>query len=135
VLHAIDEAARAVLALPERPDTVGVLATTGCLVAGMFQASLERFGLKCVIPDDGAQESEVMEAIYGQKGIKAGHTDSRNRRLLVGVAETLVAGGAGAIIGGCTEVPLVVGAGDLEVPFIDTLDVLARAAVRYCRGS
>jgi aspartate racemase len=45
------------------------------------------------------------------------------------VAERLAAAGAQGIVLGCTEIPLVLKAGDLDVPVFDTLTLLARAAI------
>ena len=49
----------------------------------------------------------------------------------------LHARGAQAVVLGCTEIPLGLQAGPhgtLEVPLIDTIDALARAAVTWARG-
>jgi aspartate racemase len=46
----------------------------------------------------------------------------------------LAAGGAEAVIAGCTEVPLVLGARDLKVDFIDPGELLARRCVAVCLG-
>jgi aspartate racemase len=49
-------------------------------------------------------------------------------------AEALLASGAELIIAGCTEVPLVLSAADLPVPFLDATLVLAERTVAYARG-
>jgi aspartate racemase len=49
----------------------------------------------------------------------------------------LAAQGAAAVVLGCTEIPLGLGAGPqqaLHVPTIDTIDALARAAIAWARG-
>jgi aspartate racemase len=38
------------------------------------------------------------------------------------------------VIGGCTEVPLVLGPGDVPVPLVDSTDVLAERAVACARS-
>jgi aspartate racemase len=48
----------------------------------------------------------------------------------VAEARRLEEAGAGAIVAGCTEIPLVLGQGDLRVPLVDVTEVLAVAAVR-----
>jgi aspartate racemase len=48
------------------------------------------------------------------------------------LAEALNAAGADAVIAGCTEVPLLLGAADVSVPLIDSAEILARACVRVC---
>ena len=50
-------------------------------------------------------------------------------------AEKLIQQGARGIIAGCTEIPLVLKEGDLSVPVIDPIAILARAAIERARGS
>ena len=40
--------------------------------------------------------------------------------------------GAEAVIAGCTEVPLLLGADDLSAPLVDSTEVLARVCVERC---
>jgi aspartate racemase len=67
-----------------------------------------------------------MKAIYHY--IKAGNLIDGGL-LLRSVANKLIAAGAEMIICGCTEVSLVLKEGDLTVPILDPLQVLAEAAV------
>ena len=46
-------------------------------------------------------------------------------------AQTLIDRGAQVIIAGCTEVPLVLKDGDLSVPVLDTLGILAARTVAF----
>jgi aspartate racemase len=48
------------------------------------------------------------------------------------LAALLVAGGAEAVIAGCTEVPLLLSAEDVSVPLVDSAEVLAAACVARC---
>jgi aspartate racemase len=49
---------------------------------------------------------------------------------MAALAAGLVARGAGAVIAGCTEVPLLLAAPDVAAPLADSAEVLARACVR-----
>jgi aspartate racemase len=80
-----------------------------------------------VLPNDALQAA-VMNAIFGEVGIKAGFIDGPREELLL-AAEELVENGAQAVIAGCTEVSLVLKDGDLSVPIIDSLKILATLAV------
>jgi aspartate racemase len=51
------------------------------------------------------------------------------------IAAGLVAAGAKAVIAGCTEIPLVLGESDLDVPFISSTEVLARRTVERATGT
>ena len=76
-----------------------------------------------------------MKAIYGKNGIKAIGPTDYSRGLILRVSQTLIDRGAQAIIAGCTEIPLVLREGDLPIPVIDPLSILARSAVVKAKGS
>ena len=85
--------------------------------------------MEVITPDDSEQEI-VMNAIYGERGVKAGFTQGKSRNALLEVAKGLINRGAEAIIVGCTEISLVLSQEDLPVPLIDALQVLAEAVIR-----
>jgi len=104
---------------------VGLLATTATVRTRLYHRALEARGIEVLEPDAGGQQA-VMEAIYRVKrGDLAGA-----RAPLVAEARRLEEAGADAIVAGCTEIPLVLGQGDLGVPLVDATEVLAVAAVR-----
>jgi aspartate racemase len=111
-------------------DTVGLLATTGTIIGGHFQRCLEDAGYVVKVPTPSDQEKLVMDAIYGERGIKAGFLSPENQERLVEASRGLVELGAQGIIAGCTEVPLVLSQEDLSVPFFDCLLILARESVK-----
>jgi aspartate racemase len=110
---------------------VGLLATSGTVGTGLYAEALQRHNLTAVTPDAGSQENLVMEAIYGEGGIKAGNTTGLPHEQLKTAAEELIGKGAQTIILGCTEIPLVLKNGELSVPLVDASEVLAKAAVNY----
>ncbi len=112
---------------------IGLLATSGTLHAGLFQAALADAGLVCLTPEPGRQERLVMGAVYGPDGLKAGRRQPGRRRLLRAV-RWLREEGADLIVLACTELPLVLGERALGLPLLDPMDALARAAIRDCLG-
>ncbi|RLI33734.1 aspartate racemase [Candidatus Bathyarchaeota archaeon] len=115
--------------LPEA-RRVGLIATTGTLRAGIYDRALEKHGVEVIHPSEEAQR-RVMEAIYEK--IKRGLIPE-GREIILEVAARLVEEGADAIICGCTEVSLVLKEGDVPVPVIDPLQVLAEKAVAIALG-
>lgn len=109
---------------------IGLLATAGTVKSGIYHKAIT--GLEVITPDDSEQEI-VMNAIYGERGIKAGFTQGKPRNALLEVAKGLINRGAEAIIIGCTEISLVLSQEDLPVPLIDALQVLAEAVIREAR--
>jgi aspartate racemase len=54
---------------------------------------------------------------------------------LAGVVRSLAARGASCVVLGCTEIPLGIQAGPApELPVVDTIDALARAAIGWAKG-
>jgi aspartate racemase len=129
VLDLIDATLAAARALAPRADTIGLIATTGTVRSGLVSRRFEAAGFGVLVPSARAQ-ARVMTAIYGKRGIKAGVTAGPPRDTLLAVARELVRAGAGAVLAGCTEVPLVIRPGDLAVPLLDPMVLGARAAVR-----
>jgi aspartate racemase len=105
---------------------VGVLATPGG--QDLYVAELERRGLTPVVPAVGGRRA-FLDLVFA---IKAGDVGGDRRAEMRALAQALIDAGAQAIIAGCTEIPLVMGPGDVSVPLIDSAEVLARACVREC---
>ncbi len=115
----------------EFPDIrkVGLMGTTGTVRGGLFQKRLARSRIETVVCTDDVQK-QVMKAIYDIKSGKLKELPTEVRQYLVKAAESLIDNGAKAIIAGCTEIPLGLTQEDLQVPYLDVLSLLARAAIR-----
>jgi len=107
-----------------RPRTVGVLAVDGCLAAGLYQEALAARGAACLLLDVADQRA-FMDLVYRIKGNRIGADE---RGAMQALAGRLV--GAEAVIAGCTEIGLVLSAGDFAVPLVDSTDALVAATVR-----
>lgn len=110
--------------------SIGVLATDGCLTAGVYQDALEKRGLVAVLPDAG--QLEVLMTLIN--GIKGGLADRQTTLGMRAIAEALCARGAQALIAGCTEIPLVLDETMVPVPLVSSTDVLAEHTVALARG-
>jgi aspartate racemase len=111
---------------------LGLLATSGSLRSGLFEKYLGNFSL--VIPSERVQRELVMEAIYGEEGIKAGGDMGANRKKLLQAVENLRMGNPRCIIAGCSEVGLALEGVSLEIPVINPLDILAGEIVAMAVG-
>ncbi len=105
---------------------VGLLATTGTVKAKTFLRFFPEE--KVFVPDNYIQENMVMEAIYGEKGIKVGGL-SYPKKLLIQSAEKLINQGAEVIIAGCTEVSVILKDDDLPVYYLDPIVILAKSTI------
>ncbi|ASI98788.1 cysteate racemase [Thermococcus celer] len=123
----IEETAKLVRELGLRK--VGLLATDGTIKGLVYHRALLNHGISIAVPGRKDQEL-VMRAIYD--GVKAGNVEL-GRELLLKVAKKLEKRVDG-MIAGCTEVSVALRPGDLSVPLIDPLDVVAEKAVRLALG-
>lgn len=128
IISLLDEAVRWAKAEVPGLKKAGLLAATGTLESKLFHNIFESEGIDIIHPEPDEQD-QVMEAIFGPKGIKAGFPSGFSKETLVNVARVLVALGADAIIAGCTEVPLALEDRDIPVPFIEPLRIAARACI------
>lgn len=133
ILHIIEESIKFVTQKYKGIQKIGLIATTGTLQTGLFQKAFASTGIELIFPSSGIQKRYVMRAIYGKKGIKVTGPSEESKALILKAAENLILRGAQAIIAGCTEVPLVLKEGDLSVPVIDPVSILAQATIVKAR--
>lgn len=106
--------------------TVGVLGTG--LALGLYRDRFSHMGLEVVMLDDHEQV-EFMALLYR---VKHGDLGPMSRETMAALAHRLVGKGAQTVVAGCTEVPLVLSASDLSVPFLDATEALAQRCVAVC---
>lgn len=107
----------------------GLIASSGTVGSKLFHRVFGQAGIEIIVPEPGEQK-EVMTAIFGKKGIKAGFTMGAPKKNIIAVARRLVRRGAEAVIAGCTEVPLVLEPKDLSVPLIEPMKIGALACIK-----
>ncbi|MCD4771582.1 amino acid racemase [archaeon] len=112
---------------------IGLLATTGSIRGEIYQDYFSSVGVEVVLLDDEDQEKLVMDAIYGENGVKAGKKNFPRKKLKEAV-DKLVDMGAEAIVLGCTEIPLVLNQKDFDVKLYDPMDLTAKEIVNYVCG-
>ena len=106
----------------------GVLGTREALKLYREYLAAQGMGMVALEPE---RQEDFMALLYR---IKAGERGPDVRNGMAALTADLAAGGAEAIIAGCTEVPLVLGADDIRLPFIDAGEALARRCVAVCLG-
>ena len=117
---------------------IGLLATNGTIASRIYHHTFAETDYKLIEPGEAPQQA-VMNAIYGDQGVKAGHTQGRCQDDLQTAIEDVTARGAQAVLLGCTELPLLV---DEEFSrrfpsqnpiFLDPTDILAKRCVGLVR--
>lgn len=129
ILSILDAAARAIVG--DYPDIkkVGLMATDGTVKSGIFQKRLSREGMEILTCADEYQK-KVMDAIYLVKSRQDPESRRTATALMREAAQSLIDAGAESILAGCTEIPLILGQEHIDVPYFDSLLLLAGAAVK-----
>jgi aspartate racemase len=124
LLHIGDVTGRAVAA--SGLTRVGLLGTAFTMEQPFLTDRLAAHGLEVLVPG-AADRAEVHRIIYEE--LCRGIVREESRQTYRGVVERLVARGAEGVVLGCTEIELLVGAGDLDVPVFPTTALHVEAAV------
>ena len=125
LLHIADATGAAITAAGHR--TVGLLGTRFTMEQDFYRQRLQQaHGLQVIVPE-ADDRTVVHDVIYEElcRGVIRDEARAAYRRIM----DELVARGADAIILGCTEIGLLVGAQDARVPLFDTTALHASAAV------
>lgn len=114
--------------------TIGLLATDGTIKSRVYHEVVAKTTFSMLVPEEEYQ-AKVMNAIYGEQGVKAGYTTGVCKTDLLTAVEHLVHKGAEIIILGCTELPLLLSENpdyrilDKSVVILDPTEILARKCV------
>ena len=104
------------------------MATSGTIKTQLFPIALR--DIEVIVPDEYSQ-AEVMDAIYNPlTGIKSGHTEGIAIEQLIKAGEALIAQGAEVIVGGCTEVSMVLRAEHFKVKLYDPMIVTIDSIIK-----
>ncbi len=125
-LHIADATASAVV--EAGLGEVGLLGTRYTMEAAFYRGRLESQGLRVMVPDE-PDRTLVHEVIYDE--LVQGVVSAASRSAYLGVIERLVERGARGVIAGCTEIELLVGPADVELPYFPTTALHAQAAARW----
>jgi aspartate racemase len=126
LLHIADPTASAIRAAGI--NKVGLLGTRFTMEEDFYRARLiEQHGLEVIIPPPADQEI-IHRIIYDE--LCVGKVIDASRKQYQRIMQALVEHGAQAIILGCTEISLLVGAQDATVPLFDTTAMHAQAAAQ-----
>lgn len=135
IVSIIDETVQAVRRVVAPGAPVGVLATLPTLRFELYAGPLRRAGFAAVHPSAELSHDVHSKAIYGPAGIKQTHgrVTELAFETIRSAIDDLLAGGAAAVILGCTELPAFQGAIERDRPAIRIIDptrALARGLIR-----
>ncbi|MCL7938702.1 aspartate/glutamate racemase family protein [Halomonas sp. ATCH28] len=105
---------------------VGLLGTRFTMEQSFYRERLEAQGIRVLIPD-AAQRERVHAVIYDE--LCRGVIRADSKAAYLEVVASLAGQGAQGVILGCTEIGLLIQAGDTDVPLFDTTAIHAEQAV------
>ena len=124
MLHLADATAQAIVAAGHR--RVALLGTRFTMEQRFYVERLEAAGLQVLVPE-AASRAEVHRIIYDE--LCQGLVLPASRERYQAVVGELEAACAHCVIAGCTEITLLLQAGDIDLPLFDTAGIHALAAV------
>jgi len=127
LLHIADATATAIKA--RGLGKVGLLGTRFTMEDDFYKGRLtDKHSLDVIVPTEEQRQS-VHRVIYDE--LCLGRIEQSSKDGYLAIMDDLVRRGAEGIVLGCTEIGLLVGAGDCPVPVFDTTRIHAVAAVEY----
>ena len=105
---------------------VALLGTKFTMEKDFFRNILEAHGISVLLPDTEGRK-KVHDIIY--KELVRGIITDQSRRVYVSIIQNLIKKGAEGVILGCTEIPLLIKPGDIDIPLFNTTEIHAEKAV------
>lgn len=126
LIHMLDATADAILAAGI--DTVALLGTGYTMRDPFYRDHMAARGITTMVPHE-PQLGELHELIYGSlaRGVVPDGAPAWVREVYDGLRER----GAQGVISGCTEIPMVLTASDVEDPYFDSLALHVEAALDF----
>lgn len=106
---------------------VGILATDGTVQTETYQRMCRKMDVDCLVPDAPMQR-DIMDVIYND--VKAGRPPDMAK--FDKVADWMFVQDCQRLVLGCTELSLLKQDGFLDARYVDSMEVLAEAAIRAC---
>ncbi len=130
VLHIVDATAAAMQA--QRCKQPILLATRYTMEQAFYKGRFaDKFGIDARVPDEPGRTA-VHTIIYDE--LCRGIVTPAAKATYLHEIEILAKRGADSVILGCTEVGMLIGAGDTALPVFDTTEIHARSAVDFALG-
>lgn len=108
---------------------VGLIGTSYTMNEDFFKKKLkDKYGIQTVIPDENNQK--IIEDII-EKELSFNIIKKVSKQKYIKIIDKLISEGCEGIILGCTEIPLLIGQSDLDIPVFDTTSIHAKATVEY----
>lgn len=129
IIHIADATAREITRV--NISKVGLLGTRQTMEMDFYKMKLKQHSIETLIPD--ISEREYIQNTISNELVKNIFVDE-SRLKFRDIINNLERAGAEGIILGCTEIPLLVNHNDGDIPYFNTLQIHAKAAVDFALG-
>ena len=130
LIHIVDVVGRDLVAAGVRKPLL--LATRYTMEQSFWKDRLrQKFGLDALVPEE--QDRAVVHDVIFEE-LCCGVVKESSRISYMNIIESAKARGADSVIFGCTEIGLLIGASDTDLPVFDSTKLHARAAVDFFDG-
>jgi len=126
VIHIVDATAKAIRAAGL--DKVALLGTGFTMRMPFYRERMATFGITTLAPEEPDLQA-LHDLLYDE--VAQGIVTDAGRALTKRIAGAILRRGARGVIAGCTEIPMVMTAEDVDVPYFDTLAEHVRAALEF----
>jgi aspartate racemase len=127
LIHIADATARAIKASPARRPAL--LATRFTMEQEFYKGRLrDKHGIEVIVPDEPGREV-VHRIIYEE--LCRGEVKEQSKAEYLALVERLRAFGADGVVLGCTEITMLIGQSDLDIPVFDTTRIHAETAMDF----
>lgn len=129
ILHVSQAVLHELLVIPNRPRSIGIMATRGTVSADIYATDLLKAVDRVVIPDEKTQRliDHSITSVKGGSMVPARKTAGAAARLLAQQ-------GAECLLLACTELPVVFSGLEVGIRTLDSTEALARACVKASLG-
>lgn len=108
---------------------LGLLGTNFTMEEDFFKKRLEeKYNIEVIIPSQN--DREIIDSVIYHE-LCLGIIKQSSKEKYKEVINRLISDGADGVILGCTEIPLLVSQGDVEMPVFDTTTIHAKSAVEF----
>ena len=130
ILHIADATASAIA--DQGLSCVAFIGTQFSMSETFITDRYQQHGIKTLVPEDSDEIIELHRII--QKELTFGNIVPSSKQYVMNSIASMQARGAQGIVLGCTEFPLMLGEGDLDIPVFDTTRIHALRAIDYVLG-
>ncbi len=105
---------------------LALLGTRFTMERDFYSKNLKRYGIETMVPN--TEDRKIVNDIIYQE-LVLGIIRDNSRKEMVRIIQSLELEGAQGVILGCTEIPLLISADDVNIPIFDTTKIHAEHAV------